>query len=790
MAEPQGNGAASAAAGGAALGSLPQPRLLALRKDVYEKMLTIVELAGQRELQTVGLAADVVWDASRPDVQRIARERTKQLFDSVFQTAGDRARVALADELSKPQDPFQLAEALRARLGGVSKRQAEMAVRSEVRDLYNEATLDAWELAGMTHVRASDGHGGLTGRTDADCVARNGRVYTIKQARLENHSEVTHPRCTLGWQPIVPKGGLRPDLAASFDPALHPRAPAHTHEGGEFVKKVLPSIHPDLLGLVNGWHGDGTRPWDRPKADFVAGRVPGFEYRGDGRGVAARMPAGSNTIEVFDGAFTGGGLDSLLVYHEVGHNVSIGLLNRGPGLQEGSPVWKALEPWYHPTEGYQGKVNHRWRNPWLNPYGETPSYSDNPEEIIAEAYAQLVHGDLERRTTFTPGIDGPPGGEFTPEEVAAQQKWRDLYALVAATADEMGLPSQRLWMVTRGPNGEFLTIPSIIRGDGAPRESTPEPQSPIDTGYEPLALPSGSLVSQEAEHVITQGQQPDRYASEQAKRDVATALAARLRDDPEWDPQALLDVVIQEQGWSALMKPLAHVMGLPVEHIRYLDAEKLDALRAERQDEMAVAYLVNQWATSADQGNPPSDAMQLAVSTEFGIPTSPTVNEHLAYQRRSSPRFQSEEYQLSAQRFARAQYEETQAYLAKHGLTSFTLYRGIRLDGGVQDGGQTLDVASNPMSSWSSEPFTAIDFGFAEAKYSGDGDFHPDHHPTVLVADVPVSRVIATPRTGMGCLKEFEFVLLGGNDTVFAYSDRATARTEGAIWQEIKRLLS
>lgn len=248
--QPRRSNAAGAAAAGAGAGAIPTPRLLALRTDVYERMLDVVVLAGQRELQAVGLADRVVWNAERPDVQAIARRRTGELFDRVFETAGKRARVALAELLGRALDPIEMGKALQERFQQITPAQAQMAVRSEVRDLYNEATLDAWEAAGMKQVRASDGHGGLSGVTDADCKARDGKVYSIAQARAENHSPVTHPRCTLSWVPIVPKGGLNPpalaaelvtdpmDLVLVFDEHLHPRDPGG-EGGGEFVRKPL-----------------------------------------------------------------------------------------------------------------------------------------------------------------------------------------------------------------------------------------------------------------------------------------------------------------------------------------------------------------------------------------------------------------------------------------------------------------------------------------------------------------------------------------------------------------------
>lgn len=252
-------------------------------------------------------------------------------------------------------------------------------------------------------------------------------------------------------------------IKLAFDPTLHPRDPGG-EAGGEFIRKGTTAINEALRTVVNGW-SSGQPPWQRRKQDFVDGAVPGFEYGGARRGVAGRMEPGSARITLYDGAFTDGGdrPPSNLIYHEVGHNLAVHLLNHQGGIGPQNPAaMDALAPWRKPGDRLA------FNNPWTNPYGDSPSYSDNAEEIVAEAYSQLIHGGLESETVYRPGIHGPEGAGFTPGEIANQQRWRDLYAWIAQGARDMGLPDHRLWALRYDENGNVETIPAIPEGDLPP----------------------------------------------------------------------------------------------------------------------------------------------------------------------------------------------------------------------------------------------------------------------------------------------------------------------------------
>jgi len=116
-------------------------------------------------------------------------------------------------------------------------------------------------------------------------------------------------------------------------------------------------------------------------------------------------------------------------------------------------------------------------------------------------------------------------------------------------------------------------------------------------------------------------------------------------------------------------------------------------------------------------------------------------------------------------------YRNTQARMDAQGLKEVVLYRGMA--GGdsqwaeihnYPDGSYTtnsnnihqtvLGVSLNPLTSWSSDKNTAE--GFATAQDTGK-----KVNEVMFTARVPKERVLSCALTGLGCLNEQEFVLIG-----------------------------
>lgn len=170
----------------------------------------------------------------------------------------------------------------------------------------------------------------------------------------------------------------------------------------------------------------------------------------------------------------------------------------------------------------------------------------------------------------------------------------------------------------------------------------------------------------------------------------------------------------------------------------------------ERETEFA-AEVIQQWQGSAPgSAKPINIGMQRAAARVFDLPPDtldvvPTPDEDRG-------RLPDTEW---ADAYTRAEYAATQQWLKDHGITGYvTLYRGVlgqhtRLNAGTQT------VTMRPVTSWSLDDEQARNF----TAYARQG--HPDH-PAILVARIPVERILSLPLTGRGALQEREVVVIGG----------------------------
>jgi len=219
-------------------------------------------------------------------------------------------------------------------------------------------------------------------------------------------------------------------------------------------------------------------------------------------------------------------------------------------------------------------------------------------------------------------------------------------------------------------------------------------------------------------------------------------------------------------------------------------------------------HFVDQWAETSNDHERDSLMVQEVVKRVFNLEDAATVD---AFGDESMNSFQKEalsklkvapplEKALTA--LVKAQYANTQAYLASKGITEVAVSRGmthpelaedlkdyrmshfyrmtengeIELQGDpernddivgniteeefdefVPKGVLNVEVKMRPLSSFSVSRHVAEAFGESS---TGKKVF--------LETKVPVSRIFSTPLTGVGCLSEHEFVVLGGNLTVKA----------------------
>lgn len=197
--------------------------------------------------------------------------------------------------------------------------------------------------------------------------------------------------------------------------------------------------------------------------------------------------------------------------------------------------------------------------------------------------------------------------------------------------------------------------------------------------------------------------------------------------------------------------------------------------------ESTASRLVEVWAkTSADE-HPWALAMQELAVEEFGLTDVSTFHfyDDLTSRERDALLGQvnlvKDQHGLPLRSFLRIQRDHTLEFLRERGIEEVTVYRGMSVDAlpewvKGQDiprgatwtdlSGYTNQLELQPLSSFALDPETAENFA----------SFREGDHAVMVAIDVPVEQIIGTCRTGFGCLREGEVVLLGGQFTGAAFN--------------------
>lgn len=185
---------------------------------------------------------------------------------------------------------------------------------------------------------------------------------------------------------------------------------------------------------------------------------------------------------------------------------------------------------------------------------------------------------------------------------------------------------------------------------------------------------------------------------------------------------------------------------------------------------IAVSKLIGEWATTSNDHNIVSLNLQRAAQEEFGLENTADWDKAEVSSK------QEDDYKANAplyKAFVRAQYEETQDFFAKNGITEVPVYRGMyfpddtNIPKWLDDFGNGKDspIPTRPMSAFSYDSSSAVEFaqGATADLFDVISDYPND--VSVLVSGVvPASRVLSCAQTGFGCYKEREIVVLGGTD--------------------------
>jgi hypothetical protein len=207
-----------------------------------------------------------------------------------------------------------------------------------------------------------------------------------------------------------------------------------------------------------------------------------------------------------------------------------------------------------------------------------------------------------------------------------------------------------------------------------------------------------------------------------------------------------------------------------------------------------VRGIVDTWASTSGDSEPVAVGMQKAIAKELAYDFSdlPKADiEHLGkyeqtYNLSANP---NEVFRLrgieetvanssAIREVIRAQYEATQDYFKSQGIKEITLHRGFISEAGVKSS-DSEDLNLQPASSFSMNRKTAEMFA----------DNLSSNISGVATVTVPVSRILCTAMTGMGCITEQEVVVLGGKIKGRVVAGGERPREKGAAAAKLKALL-
>jgi len=178
----------------------------------------------------------------------------------------------------------------------------------------------------------------------------------------------------------------------------------------------------------------------------------------------------------------------------------------------------------------------------------------------------------------------------------------------------------------------------------------------------------------------------------------------------------------------------------------------------------AISKLVNLWAVSSNGIGTTSTfkikslAIQEAAKEQFGL--GRTLDWDITPKQQEQLNKETAKNGDLYKAFLQAQYDNTQQFLNDHGITNLPLYRGLynaQTEWQKQGGEVTINI--RPLSSFATTRQSAE--SFAGGLTSKDRK-HLDGN--IISATVPADRIFSLPLTGVGCLKEREVVILGGEE--------------------------
>jgi hypothetical protein len=175
--------------------------------------------------------------------------------------------------------------------------------------------------------------------------------------------------------------------------------------------------------------------------------------------------------------------------------------------------------------------------------------------------------------------------------------------------------------------------------------------------------------------------------------------------------------------------------------------------------------LVKTWAETSADTHPLAVALQELTVEEFGLEGASL--DHFSEEGRQQAQAIKDKHGPFLRRFLRGQYTHTQKWLAARGVKHLTLYRGVR----IAKGDPAWTSYSKPgRVDRALQPASSFTVASEAADFFAQGGHNPDRSQEgmVVMVRVPAERVLATCRSGVGCVPEAEVVVLGGEVPAWA----------------------
>lgn len=287
-------------------------------------------------------------------------------------------------------------------------------------------------------------------------------------------------------------------------------------------------------------------------------------------------------------------------------------------------------------------------------------------------------------------------------------------------------------------NSKMVKLQEGIDKAKLPRETTYK--------FEPLKSTTGKIVDWEDRRTVTHI--PELGNAPEAHKDrIMKDLSKRLENNSDFNKFMNDWYANTGNNWPSL--------------------ERYGANTRER----VVSTLISHWARTSGDSDTFAIALQIAAREEFGLVSSSLghVSDRVIAEAKDLVR----QYGAGMRAFMRVQYEATQEMFKAQGIKSVTLYRGCGFykESAPSFISTPLGTPTRQKKAFSlkanqktvHQPISSYSTDMGTCHYFSDryGDY-----ATMVGAEVPVSRILSTSRTGFGCLNEKEVVVLGGEDNV------------------------